>query len=279
MHEAWPATQKRTLLPVISLVRSLLAMEAVLELLAMEVLALAATLPESTLPASKAQGLAAGSTGPKPLLVELASRRMPIPYLCLCPRRLCPTEILVSFLGPLDCPCPCPFLAVGCICLLLSTHTWACRGRSLRRSCTLLLAFALLPYKATRTIFLGGLARGNCSRPLGLSLCLACPCLCRKDQDAIAPPTPLGRMAGMPKGLDHLSTGRRLGLMVPPVSHWSGPDVWHILHSLRRTLLELKLQPLTGLPRLRRPSCQSLWEWPCRPPCSSALCGAVQHTA
>ena len=190
---------------MISLVRSLLAMEAVLELLAMEVLALAATLPESMLPASKAQGLAAGSTGPKPLLVVLANRPMPIRFLCLCPRRLCPTEILVPFLGPLDCPCPCPFLAVGCICLLLSTHTWACRGRILRRSCTSLHAFALQPHKATSTIFLDGLARGNCSRPLGLSLCLSCPCLCRKDQDAIAPPAPLGHMAGTPMGLGHLA--------------------------------------------------------------------------
>ena len=48
-------------------------MEAVLELPAMAVLALEAKLPESTLPASKAQGLEAGPTGLKPHLVGLAS--------------------------------------------------------------------------------------------------------------------------------------------------------------------------------------------------------------
>ena len=221
MHEAWAAIWMRTLLPTILLARPLLAMEVVLELLAMEVVLLArvATLLEPTLPASKAQVLAVGPTGPKPLLVELASRRMLTPYLCLCPRRLCPTKILGPFLGPVGCPCPCPFLAVGYICLLPLTHTWACRGRILRRSCTSLRAFALQPYRATSTISLGGLARDNCNRPLGFFHCLSCPCLCRKNQDAIAPPAPLGYMAGRPMGQDHLSKGRTLGLVAPPMLH------------------------------------------------------------
>ena len=93
----------RTLLPTILPVWSLLAME--------EVLARVATLLEPTLHASKVQVLVVGPTGPKPLLVELASHPMPTPYLCLCPSRLCPTEIPV--LGPVGCPYPCPFLAVG----------------------------------------------------------------------------------------------------------------------------------------------------------------------
>ena len=89
---------------MISLPGPILAMPSALELLAMEaVLALGAKVLVKTLPASKVQGLEAGRleavpTGPKLPLAELASRRTLKPFLCLCPRRLCPTEIL--FLGP-----------------------------------------------------------------------------------------------------------------------------------------------------------------------------------